>query len=171
MLRIKQDEYGKRLCQLQKSHLTFFLLVYASAQPPPSLQQDICFVKVGVQRNWKQLVLSVTYSICTEGGVWQLFIFILHLCILELPTKHPREKFLDPQSTHEKKFWTHEIPTRKNVGPTEYSQEKMLDPRNTNEKIFRIHECTMAQWYECHETHRIGTLNFFLIVHVLKKFD
>ena len=123
--------------------------------------------------------------------MWQLFIFILHLCILELPTKHPREKFLDPQSTHEKKFWTHEIPTRKNFGPTTYLREKILDPRNTYEKKFWTHgiptrknfgptheipmrkyfESTNARWHSGTRPTEFGTLNFFLIVHVLKKFD
>ena len=28
------------------------------------------------------------------------------------PTKYPREKILDPRNTHEKKFWTHEIPMK-----------------------------------------------------------
>ena len=36
--------------------------------------------------------------------------------------------------THEKKFWTHEIPTRKNLGPTNYPRKKVWDPRNTHEK-------------------------------------
>ena len=48
------------------------------------------------------------------------------------------------------KFWTHEIPTRKNVGPTKYPREKMLDPLNTHEKTFRTHEGTIAPWQEIH---------------------
>ena len=28
------------------------------------------------------------------------------------PTKYPQKKILDPRNTHEKKFWTHEIPTK-----------------------------------------------------------
>ena len=39
-------------------------------------------------------------------------------------TKYTPEKIPDPQSTHEKKNWTHEIPTRKNFEPTKYSREK-----------------------------------------------
>ena len=52
-------------------HLTFFLLVTKSthAPPPPSLQQDIFYVKVGVSKNSKQLFLSVTYSKLIRGGV------------------------------------------------------------------------------------------------------
>ena len=56
------------------------------------------------------------------------------------PTKYPREKHLDPQNTHGKKFWTHETPTRKNFGVTKYPREKILDPRN-------LHEVTKALWH------------------------
>ena len=42
--------------------------------------------------------------------------------------------------THERKFWTHEIPKRKNPEPTKYSREKTLDPRNTHEKNFGTNE-------------------------------
>ena len=41
--------------------------------------------------------------------------------------------------THERKFWTHEIPTRKNLGPAKYPRGKTLDPRNTHEKKFVTH--------------------------------
>ena len=59
------------------------------------------------------------------------------------PTKYPREKTLDPRNTHEKKFGTHEIPTRKTLGPTKYPQRHdramALDPRDprwhTNHEI------------------------------------
>ena len=50
-------------------------------------------------------------------------------------------KNLDPENTHEKKFWPHEVPTRKKSELTTYAQEEILDPR---EKI-RVHEGTMAQ--------------------------
>ena len=74
------------------------------------------------------------------------------------PMKYPRERILDPQNTYEKKFCTHEIPTRKNFrpskyprekfgphqiptrknfGPTKYPQEKILDPQR--------HDVTMAR--------------------------
>ena len=33
------------------------------------------------------------------------------------PTKHPLEKILNPRNTHDKKFRTHEIPTRKILDP------------------------------------------------------
>ena len=41
--------------------------------------------------------------------------------------------------TNERKCWTHEIPTRKNLGPTKYSREKILNPRNTHEKEIGTH--------------------------------
>ena len=63
------------------------------------------------------MLLSATYSELFRGRVWHLFIFIAHLYIRELPTKYPREKILDPRNTHEKKFTTYEIPTRRNFGP------------------------------------------------------
>ena len=53
---------------------------------------------------------------------------------------YPREKIWDPRNTHEKKFGTHEIPTRKNLGPTKYRREKIWDPRNTYKKKFGILE-------------------------------
>ena len=62
------------------------------------------------------------------------------------PTKYPREKTLDPRNTYEKKFGTHEIPTRKNLGPMKYPREKLWDPRNT-------HKGTIGQWHWTHETH------------------
>ena len=60
---------------------------------------------------------------------------------------------MDPRNTHERKFWTHEIPTRKNLEPTQYPRENILEPRNTHEKNFRSHEGTMEQSHETHETH------------------
>ena len=45
----------------------------------------------------------------------------------------PGEKILGPRNSQEKIFWTHEISTRKNVGPKK-------DPW----KYFRTHESTMV---------------------------
>ena len=77
--------------------------------------------------------------------------------INKITTKYPRKKILDPQNTHEKifwnheihtkknlelrnthekRFWTHNIPTRKDFGPTKYPREKILDPQNTHKKRF-----------------------------------
>ena len=74
------------------------------------------------------------------------------LKITKLPTReilNPREKNLNPQNTHEKNFWTHEIPTRKTFGPTKYPREKIWEPRNIHEKILSNHEIpTKAQWHD-----------------------
>ena len=55
--------------------------------------------------------------------------------------KYQREKILNTRNTnqekswtHERKFLTHEIPTRGNFGPTKYSREEIMDTRNTNQK-------------------------------------
>ena len=69
----------------------------------PFFQQDICYVKGSVQRNWKQF-LSVTW-----------------------PTKYLRKKILDPRNTHENKCWTHKRTvtswhkTHDSTKPTEFS--------------------------------------------------
>ena len=119
----------------------FLISVYVSRQ------QDIWYVKVSVLKNWKQLPLSVTYSVVIGAGVRYLFIFIPYLHNHEVPTKHAREKLLDPQNTHEKKS-----------GPTKYPREKNSDSRNTREKNFWTHEGTMARYPRdprWHETHGI----------------
>ena len=46
---------------------------------------------------------------------------------------------------HKRKFWTHKIPTRKNLGPTKYPQETILEPQNTQEKNFETHEIPMRK--------------------------
>ena len=75
--------------------------------PPPTLQpqQDICYVKVGVLKNWELFFLSVTYSVLTGVRVRHLFL-IPHYSqgTYEISTK----KNLDPGNNHEKKFCTHE---------------------------------------------------------------
>ena len=87
----------------------FVISVYVSP-----LQQDICYVRVGVLKNCKEFLLSVTYSVFIGAGVRGLFIIVPHLLYInEVPTKHSREKNLDPRNTHRKKFWTHKTPTRK----------------------------------------------------------
>ena len=100
----------------------------------PLLQQIICYGKVDEWRNWKQLFLRVTYFEYIGGGI-SLLIFVTYMFTNLGPTKYPREKFMDPQNTHEKKFrtqenprekfWTHEIPTRTNFGPTKYPREEI----------------------------------------------
>ena len=84
------------------------------------------------------MLLSATYSELFGGRVWHLFIFIAHLYIRELPKKYPREKILDPRNTHEKKFRTYEIPTRRNFGPRWHNGTMTQDPQN-------------PQWHKTHE--------------------
>ena len=55
-------------------------------------------------------------------------------------------KILERRNTHEKKFWTHEIPKRNNFGPAKYSREKNLDPQNTPEGA-------LTRWHQTHGTH------------------
>ena len=105
-----------------------------SVPPPPSPlqpQQDICYVKVGVLKNWELLFLSVTYSVLTGVRVRHLFL-IPHYSqgTYEISTK----KNLDPGNNHEKKFCTHENIHEKKFWPPKYPQEKILDLRNTHEK-------------------------------------
>ena len=45
---------------------------------------------------------------------------------------------LDIRNTHEKIFWTHQIPTRNYSEPTKYLREKLSDPRNTHQKDFGL---------------------------------
>ena len=132
---------------------------------------------MGVLKNWKQLFLSVTYSVFIGAGVRYLFIFIPHLYNHEVPMQHAREKILYPRNYPQEKYWTYEIPTRKNFGPTKYPRENIwthktttrknmdprnthgknfLNPRNTHEKKFQTHETptrkifgpTKARWYD-----------------------
>ena len=49
--------------------------------------------------------------------------------------------------TYERKFWTLEIPTRRNLGPTKYPREKVLDPRNTHEKKLWTHEIPTRKYF------------------------
>ena len=68
-----------------------------------------------------------------------MFLFVFLLKFIE------NHKSLDLRITHEKKSYTHEILTRKKLGPTKYPRENILDPRNTHEKNFQTHEGTMAR--------------------------
>ena len=119
-------------------------------------QQDICYVKVCILKNWKQLFLSklILNLFGQEHGIY-LFLFLTYTLTRYLrniykkkifePTKIPTRKSLDPRNTHEKKFQTHQISMRKNVGPTKYPWEKIFDPQNTHEKKLRTHEGTVAR--------------------------
>ena len=132
------------------SHLTFFLLV--STPTPSSSSKIFSMFKVGEWRNLKQLFLSVTYSELNGERVWHLFVHIPQLYIHELPRKYSREKILHPQSIHEKKCWTHEIPPKKKFLDPPHTHEKNLwtheiptrkkisNPQNTHEKKIQTHE-------------------------------
>ena len=78
--------------------------------------------------------------------------------------KYSREKTLYSRNTHEKKFRTYEIPTRKKFGQTKYSQdtkyprEYILNPRNTHEKIFWAHEIPEKTfWTQTYRRWHVGT--------------
>ena len=61
----------------------------------------------------------------------------------EIPTR----KNLGPTKYPRKKTGTHEIPRRKFFGPTKYPRAKILAPRNTHEQKFWAHEIpTKARW-------------------------
>ena len=64
-----------------------------------------------------------------EYEVWDMF----HAVNNWKSRNYPREKILEQRNTHEKKSWTHEIPTRINFGPTKYPRENIQNPRNTHE--------------------------------------
>ena len=112
--------------------------------PPP--QSDVCYVKVGVLKNWKQFYVCKLFRI--YWGRSAAFILISHLYIHEVPTKHPREKILVPRNIHEKKIRTHEISTRRNFGPTKYPREKNSDPRRHGDTMAR--DPRDPRWHETH---------------------
>ena len=62
------------------------------------------------------------------------------------------KKILDPQNTHAKNFWTHEIFRRKNFGPAKFRREKNWTHEIHTRKNY-THEGTMARWHGTHETH------------------
>ena len=118
-------------------------------------------------------IYSVDTSIRKSYFYWGLM-KIIKSWIHEIPTR----KILDPRNTHEKKFETHKISMRKNVGPTKYPREKIWDPKYPPEKILdprNIHEKNLAPtkyppeqiWnpWIIHdkkiETHKIPTRKYF----------
>ena len=72
----------------------------------------------------------------TEYEVWDIFLLHFFSCGQQLKTANlpTRKIFGDPRNTHEKKLWTHEIPTK-----------KFLDPWNT-------YEGSMSHSHKTHET-------------------
>ena len=113
------------------------------------LQQDIWYVKVGVLKNWKQLSLSVTYSVfCIYWCRSSFFIcFYSSLIWSRCTDKTCTIKNFVLKKILTRKNWTHKIPTRKNFGPTKHSREKYLNPRR--------HSGTMARDPRGHQTHGI----------------
>ena len=144
--------------------------------PPPSLPQGICYVKVGVQRNWKQLLLKLIPNQLGEKCGIYLFILVTYKFTSYTrnthekkfhtskrptrknfgPAKYPREKILGPRTDHKRNFCTHEISTRKSFGATKNLWEKLLDSRST-----------MTRWHEAHETYNgtWPTIVFFVKIH------
>ena len=54
-------------------------------------------------------------------------------------TSH-KKKEMEQWNTHEKKTFTHEIPTRKIMGPRKNHKKNFLDPRNSQEgAMARLH--------------------------------
>ena len=52
-----------------------------------------------------------------------------------LPSKYQQGKFLDPENTAKKKSSTHEIQTRKNLGPTKCPREKKKKKSDTQRHV------------------------------------
>ena len=122
-------------------------------------QQDICYVKVCILKNWKQLFLSklILNLFGQEHGIY-LFLFLTYTLTRYLrniykkkflnPRRYPREKISDPPNIHEKKCGTHEIPMRKNFRPTKYPREKITDSRRHSGTIARGPRD--PRWHETH---------------------
>ena len=94
-------------------------------------------------------------------AVWDVFMYFcfLSLFLMQPSTESPwitklatTEK-LNPRNRHEKKIWTHEIPTRKSFGQTKYRREKTSVTRIPTRVHPRRHDDTMAldpqdpQWH------------------------
>ena len=90
-----------------------------------------------------QLLKSIWNRMCSLRYI-SLSLFLLRPTteIYEIPTQ---EEILYPRNTHEKKLWTHEIPTR-----------KIWDEGNTHEKKFGTHEIREKIW-DPHNTNK-GTM-------------
>ena len=90
---------------------------------PPSFSK-ICYVKVCVLKNWKQLFLSklILYLLGQEYGIY--FSFLTYIFSRYLQNIHERK--IGPTKYLQKKNFR---PTRKNLGPTKYLRQKITDPR------------------------------------------
>ena len=121
----------------------FFISAYVS---PPSFQQDIWYVKVGVLKNWRQLFSSISYSIFIGAG-YAIYLFLFLTYIFTRYSRNiPLRKYFDPRNTHVKTFWTQKIPTRKNFEPTMYPQERFFDPRGTAKQWHKTYEAHDGTW-------------------------
>ena len=117
----------------------FFLIsVYVSSL----LYQDVCYIKVFLLKNWKQLFLSklVPYLL----GRSTVFIYSYSSLIYLRGTY---------KKSIRKKIWIHKNTHQKIFEPTKYPREKMWDPRNTHEEKLLTHEGTMTRWHEAIETY------------------
>ena len=132
----------------------------------PHIQQNVCYVKVGVYRNWKQLFLSVTYSVFIGAGMRHKFILFFTYIFASYQRNILEKKFWTHEILTKKHFgltkclrqkiWTHQIPTRTGFGPKKYPREKISNPRNSHEKTFGTLEIptrnyfrpTKARWYD-----------------------
>ena len=56
---------------------------------------------------------------------------------------------LDPRNAHEKKSWTHEIPTRKNLRPTKHPREKFSDQRRHDGTV--VQDLRDPRWHRSTE--------------------
>ena len=94
--------------------------------------------------SWNRFVL--------EYPVWDVFLFSATLSHVatnwkSLNHKISHAKKMDPWDNHNKKFWTHEIPTGKISLSKKYSPENVLKSQNVRDKKFRTHEIPKKTWW------------------------
>ena len=108
-------------------------------------QQDICYVKVCVLKNWKGLFLSklILYLLGKEHGLYS-FLFLTYIFTRYLRNIH-KKKILNPQGYPREKFGPTKYTREKISEPRNTHEKKMWDPRNTHEKNYGL---TKAQWHD-----------------------
>lgn len=78
-------------------------------------------------------------------------------CIHKVPTNYRQEKNLNQQNTHEKRFWTHKIPTRKDFGIMNYPGERFWSHKIPTRKYFVPMKYTLTHdgtiWQETLKIH------------------
>ena len=78
--------------------------------------------------------------------------------------KYPREKKLGPRNAQDKKLWTHEILTRKNLRPTKYLEKLATYETPTRKNC----ETTTAQWHgDMRPTRQMMAQNLWNLPHLL----